>query len=195
MPILKARIYNNDKMITFNSIFLTETKISYSGFDKSFYEEKISSYASNSSKNRIKHYYENNNRQDKSIIICNQGKTIILGGFYDGSIKILNFAKNIFTKKFPFKTEEPVFALAIDEEEKYLFAGNSIGNIIIYKIDFDAYEWEILLNNTDQLSEISHIHVNNELNIWLSATLNGYINLYTIPSFKLIRSLKTKAKT
>ena len=194
MPILKARIYNNDKMITFNSIFLTETKISYSGFDKSFYEEKISSYASNSSKNRIKHYYENNNRQDKSIIICNQGKTIILGGFYDGSIKILNFAKNIFTKKFPFKTEEPVFALAIDEEEKYLFAGNSIGNIIIYKIDFDAYEWEILLNNTDQLSEISHIHVNNELNLWLSATLNGYINLYTIPSFKLIRSLKTKAK-
>ena len=75
-----------------------------------------------------------------------------------------------------------------------MFAGNSIGNIIIYKIDFDAYEWEILLNNTDQLSEISHIHVNNELNLWLSATLNGYINLYTIPSFKLIRSLKTKAK-
>ena len=193
-PILKTRVYNIDKIITYNSIFLTEKKISYSLFDKSFSEEKINNNIANCSKNRMKYYYTINKRQDKSIIICNQGKAVILGGFYDGSIKILNFAKNIFIKKFPFKAEEPVLSLAIDDQEKYLFVGNSIGNIVVYQINFDAYEWEILLNNTDQLSEISHINVNTELNLWLSATLNGFVNIYTIPSFKLVRSIKTKAK-
>lgn len=141
----------------------------------------------------MKYFYKNIKTQDKNIIICNQGKIIILGGFYDGSIKILNFSKNIFRKLIPFKSEEPILCLAIDEEEKYLFAGNSIGNIIVYQINFDVSEWEIIANNTDQLSEISHIDINNELNLWLSASIDGFVNIYTIPTFKLVRSIKTKA--
>ena len=142
----------------------------------------------------MKYYYTNNKRLDKNIIICNQGRTVIIGGFYDGSIKILNFSKNIFKKLIPFKTEEPILSLAIDEEEKYLFVGNSIGNIIVYKISFDVFEWEIIINNTDQLSEISHININRNLNLWLSASIDGFVNIYTLPTFKLVRSIKTKSK-
>ena len=193
-PILKTRVYNNEKLITFSVDLLAEKKINYSSFDKSFSEEKQIYHKVKCNQNRMRYYYENNkSRQDKNIIICNNGKTIILGGFYDGSIKYLNFERNIFTKKYPFKLEEPILALAIDEEEKYLFVGNSLGNIIIYQINFISDDWEIILNNTDQLSEISHINVNNELNLWSSSTNNGFINLYTIPSFKLVRSIKTRA--
>ena len=142
----------------------------------------------------MKYYYSNNKNQDKSIIFCNQGKNIILGGFYDGSIKILNYSKNIFKKIIPFKSEEPILSLALDEEEKYLFVGNSKGNIIIYEINYETYEFKIIEVNTDQLSEISYININSELNLWISASIDGFINLYTIPCFKLVRSIKTKAK-
>ena len=193
-PIVKTKLYNNDKIILFNGTNIIEKKVNFSSFDKSFSEETISNLSLGCNKCRMKYYYTNNKRQDKNIIICNQGKTVIIGGFYDGSVKILNFFKNVFKKLIPFKTEEPILSLAIDEEEKYLFVGNSIGNIIVYKISFDVFEWEIIINNTDQLSEISHININRNLNLWLSASIDGFVNIYTLPTFKLVRSIKTKSR-
>ena len=192
--IIKAKLFNNDKIILFKENNIIEKRISYSVFDKSFSDEIINNYNIGYHENRMKYYFSNNKNQDKSILFCNQGKTLILGGFYDGSIKILNYSKNIFKKIIPFKSEEPILSLALDEEEKYLFVGNSKGNIIIYEINFENYEWKVIAVNTDQLSEISHIDINSELNLWLSASEDGFINLYTLPCFKLVRSIKTKAK-
>ena len=44
------------------------------------------------------------------------------------------------------------------------------------------------------LSEISVINVNNELNMWISASIDGIINLYTMPNFKLVRTKKIKSE-
>ena len=185
---IKSRLFYNEKIMTFDGNSIIERRVS------SFSEEKAYYDSLKYNKNRMRYYYTNNERQNKGTIFCNQGKTVILGGFYDGSIIFLNFVKNTFKKIIPFKTEEPILALALDEEEKYLFVGNIIGNIIIYEVDFDTYECTALINNTDQLSEISHIDVSNELNLWLSASIDGFVNLYTMPSFKLVRSIKTLAK-
>ena len=43
---------------------------------------------------------------------------------------------------------------------------------------------------TDHLSAISHINCNSELNLWASASVDGYINLYTLPLSRLLRTLK-----
>ena len=43
---------------------------------------------------------------------------------------------------------------------------------------------------TDQLSSISYIDINNTLNIWASASSDGYVNIYTMPLFKLTRSFR-----
>ena len=44
------------------------------------------------------------------------------------------------------------------------------------------------------LTEINAININNELNLWISASIDGIINLYTFPSFKLVRSKKIKSE-
>ena len=192
-PIIKAQIFNNDKLVIFNGTNIIERKINYSSFDKSFSEEIINSFIIGCNKNRMKYYFINNNKsQDKCTILLNQGKILILGGFYDGSIKIFNFSKNIFKKVIPFKADEPILSLAIDEDEKFLFVGNKIGNIIIYEITFDSFECIPLAYITDQLSEISYIDVNSELNLWLSASVDGFVSLYTLPYFKLVRTIKTR---
>ena len=193
---IKAKLFNNEKLMLFNGNNIIEKKVTYSSFDKNFIEETINSIQAKFkfTKNRMRYYFMNNERQNKCTIFCNQGKTMILGGFYDGSIKFIDFSKNLSKITIPFKGNDPILALALDQEEKYLFAGNAIGNIKIYELNLDTYENIILLNNIDQLSEISYIDVNNELNLWLSASIDGYVNIYTMPSFKLVRSIKTLAK-
>ena len=44
------------------------------------------------------------------------------------------------------------------------------------------------------MSAISHIDCNSELNLWASASIDGYINLYRLPLSKLIRSIKVPTK-
>ena len=44
------------------------------------------------------------------------------------------------------------------------------------------------------LTEINAININNELNLWISASIDGIINLYTFPAFKLVRSKKIKSE-
>ena len=193
-PIVISKAFNNDRIMLFNGLNLIEKKVNYSGFDKSFSEEIMNNYMLNDSTNKMRFYFSDNIRQNKCSLLCNQGKILILGGFYDGSITILKLVNNTFKKIIPFNSEEPILALAIDEEEKYLFAGNTIGNIIIYEIDSETFDLKVITNKTDQLSEISHIDVNNDLNLWSSASSNGYVNIYTMPSFKLVRSIKTKVK-
>ena len=193
-PLVISKAINNDRIMLFNGSILLEKKVNYSAFDKSYSEEVINSYMLQDNTNRMRYYFFDKTRQNKCSLLCNQGKILILGGFYDGSITILKLTNNTFKKIIPFNSGEPILALAIDEEEKYLFAGNTIGNIIIYEIDSETFDLKVVTDKTEQLSEISHIDVNNDLNLWSSASSNGYVNIYTMPSFKLVRSIKTKAK-
>ena len=43
----------------------------------------------------------------------------------------------------------------------------------------------------DQREPIIHIHYNKDLNLWLSISLDGYVNLYTLPLCKLVRTIKS----
>lgn len=45
------------------------------------------------------------------------------------------------------------------------------------------------------MNEISYINCSNELNLWASATIDGYINLYSLPLCKLFRSIKVPTKS
>lgn len=127
--------------------------------------------------------------------IFNRGKDIIMGGFYDGKLMVYSIEnkKNNY-ELYPFLEEKPILSVEIDREEKYLFLGNSIGNLCIYQMEQDPKNWKIIKFKNDQISPISHIYCNNDLNLWSSTTIDGYINIYTLPLCKLIRCIKVSTK-
>ena len=84
----------------------------------------------------------------------------------------------------------PILSVAVDQEDEFAFFGNSLGNIRIMKMNIEPAKWEFCQTITDHLSPISYIDCNSELNLWVSASIDGYINLYTLPLSKLLRSLK-----
>ena len=81
-------------------------------------------------------------------------------------------------------------AVEVDQDDELVFFGNEIGNIRIMKLKTNIKESKMDILITDHLSSISHIHCNSDLNLWVSASIDGYINLYTLPLSKLLRSIK-----
>ena len=55
-------------------------------------------------------------------------------------------------------------------------------------------DWHEVIFLNDHLNLISSIESNYQLNVWASASIDGYINLYTLPSCKLINSFKLETK-
>ena len=120
---------------------------------------------------------------------------MIIGGYYDGKILIINTQPKLQkTELIPFNEEIPVCIIAINKEEDYIFLGNMKGNIIVYKNDNETKNLIPLYQINDQMNEISYIDCNNELNLWTSATVDGYINIYSLPLCKLFRSIRVPTK-
>ena len=127
------------------------------------------------------------------------------GGFFNGNIQCLSVNNNkIELIKICFKnniyqnTISPyITSLEIINNEDLLIAGDSKGNIQIFQIS-QITENSITLNNIqtlyDHLNEIIYINYNNDLNLLISVSKDGYINLYKINPFECIHSYKSPYK-
>ncbi len=138
-------------------------------------------------------FYNPKKPDSKVIQFCHKGKTVIFGGFYDGKILIKSTSpeqKDNYKIDMPFIDKSPIVAIAVDQDDEFAFFGNEMGNIRIMRLKKDIKESNFDLIITDHLSAISSIHCNSELNLWVSASVDGYINLYTLPLSKLLRCLK-----
>jgi len=183
---------NKLQILIGGSVYL-ERKISYSSFDKSYSDEPMNPFIINKFYSRMSEFYNPKKPNSKVFQFCHKGKTAIFGGFYDGKILIKSTSpeqKDNFKIEIPFIDKSPVIALAVDQEDEFAFFGNEIGNIRIMKLNKDIKESKLDLIITDHLSAISHINCSSELNLWVSASIDGYINLYTLPLSKLLRCLK-----
>ena len=128
----------------------------------------------------------------------NQGKNIIIGGFYDGKIEVIYLEEKGERKRetiFPFSEEEPILCIELTKNEEFLFLGNSVGNIAIYRIIQDKensnFNFILFRKIFNQKKAISDIDINLDLNILATSSINGNINLYTWPLCKLFRVIKT----
>jgi len=74
-------------------------------------------------------------------------------------------------------------------DTSFLYFGTEKGSIIIYKKEFlkDSIEYQNIIH--PHTKEIISINSNSNLNMLIDSSYDGYINLYTIPSLKLIRSI------
>ena len=185
--LLKAEIINNDKVIMlYDNNIIIEDKIGSSS------EDINNIYKINSLENQMNIILLDKNN-NKFIKFCNFGLILILGGFYDGRIEIIYLEDKTEKKRveiYPFSEEEPILNICINDDETYFIAGNSLGNIAVYNIDLENDKIELYKKIYNQMSPISDININNELNLFGSCTIDGFVNIYTLPLCKLIRSIK-----
>ena len=181
---------SNDKFIfVYNNSLILEKKIWYSNKDCG---EDITLKKQKNNINKISPDSADYIQNYKIVKIIRDGKLILIGGFYDGKISVIqNDADNKQFSIYAFKDESIVTIINTDLEEKYLFIGNDLGNISIMQIESNnVKDWKEIYFINDQLNSISSIEINYQLNVWASASIDGYINLYTLPTCKLINSFK-----
>ena len=188
--VLKAGEFSQDKItVVLSNNNIIEKKISYSMFERKFTDEITNSTPLLHSINKMGEFYSNESNQ-KAIQFFNRGKILIMGGFYDGKIVINFIEEKKSIEIIPFNDDCPILSVCLDQNEEYLFIGNSQGNVAVYKIEPNIQNWKIIKIITSQKKAISHLYSNSDLNLWLSTSIDGYINLYTLPLCKLARTIK-----
>ena len=162
--------------------------------NKPIFEEKsINYYHNNSSK-----YSPNFPMIISNIpyIIYGNEKYIIKGGFWDSHLEINSlFNENEKKEKKEDLTASsifipmygPIVTMEMTSDEKYLFCGSQCGNIIIFEVNGPKLSlYKVLYDHSDSITSIA---IDENLNMFASSSKDGYINIYILPSFKLVRSL------
>ena len=190
--VLIGKELSQDKItLLLNNNYLIEKKLSFSIFDKGFTDEIINIIPLMNNNNKMSEFYSNNSNNNKVFHILNKAKLLIMGGFYDGKIVIYFLEERIEPQEIlPFNNDSPILSLCVDQEEEFLMVGNSIGNVAVYKINSDLEKWSKIKELTEQKNAISHLFCSSDLNLWVSTSIDGYVNLYTLPLCKLVRTIK-----
>ena len=196
IALLMGAELSPDKIIlVLNNNLILEKKISYTIFDKGYTDDIINKTELMITTNKMGNFYSND-LSKKTIQFLNKSKILIIGGYYDGKIVIYFLdEKKRQVELIPFNDDCPILSVCVSQDEKYLLVGNSIGNVAVYKIDtdIDTEKWESIIV-TDQKNAISHIHCNSDLNLWVSTSINGFVNLYTLPLCKLVRTINISSQ-
>ena len=187
VTVLEMVSFASEKVLLFlNNDKIIEKKINYSTLS---YEDS-NSISLFKYVNKMRDYYNPKISNNKTFKFLQKGKVLIMGGFYDGKVEIISVDQKAAFNLLPFSDKLPIVSICADKNEEFAFFGNSIGNVRVLKLEKEYKNFKYLNTITDHLSEISHIDCNIELNLWASASIDGYINLYTFPLSKLIRSIK-----
>ena len=127
------------------------------------------------------------------IIIFNDNQSVIKGGFWDGRLELNNL--NIVNKDdlslqsqvFFNPDYNPIVKMEMSKSEKLLLCGTRDGALISYKFNEKNLEHKKNFYPFDE--EITSISINETLNMFAISSKDGFINLYILPSYKLVRTI------
>jgi WD40 repeat protein len=127
------------------------------------------------------------------VIIYSNNKYMIKGGFWDGRLEInsiINGPKEEPYSTCIFPSCGPIIIMAMPKNEQILICGTKLGVIIA----FEVYDKNIQLKQKLFLynDEITSISINDNLNMFASASKDGYIMLHLLPTCELVRAIKVK---
>ena len=115
-----------------NDIFI-EKKISSNVFDKVYTEELSNKITLEKQLNKMSEFYSNTSTNNKAVTFIQHGKIILMGGFFDGKVLILPIDGHQADIITPFKDESPILAVTCDKDDEFIFMGNQVGNVCIFK--------------------------------------------------------------
>ena len=129
------------------------------------------------------------------IIIYSNNKYMIKGGFWDGRIEINCLIYG--PKEEPYNTCifpncGAITVMALSKNEQTLICGTKLGVVLVFQV------FEKILQIKQKLflhtNEITSISINDTLNMFATASKDGYIMLNTLPNLELVRSIKVNYK-
>ena len=186
---MKQIEHNNLKVYT-NTNQWYNIKYSIGNKDISIEESNITDVDNNSSK--FANSYKINNAEFPLIIYGNW-KYLLKGGFWDGRIE---FNTLLTEQKEEHHISNTIFSnlggcitiMEISKKEDYLFCGTKEGYLLSYKTD-KTKKIELRNNLFIHSEPIVSISVNDNLSMFATSSKDGYVMLYILPDFNLIRSI------
>ena len=128
------------------------------------------------------------------IIIYGGGKFILRAGFWDGRIEvnlISSDEKESLTYNYCYYLREgAVITMQMTKDEKYLLCGTKLGYVIFFSVN--NLKLTLIKKLFYHSDEITSISINDNLNLFATASMDGYIMLYLLPTCELVRSIKIK---
>ena len=185
--IKMKQIENNNLRVYTNTNQWFNIKIYPNYKDLSPEESSLNDVENNSSK------YANNfllNNSPIPLVIYDNWKYLLKGGFLDGRIEfniLINEQKEEIISSTIFNDLGSINIMEMNDKENILLCGTVEGGLLYFQIDEKKIEFkDNKLNHTDSIISIS---MNDNLNMFATSSLDGYIMLYTFPSFNVIRSI------
>ena len=194
-PIITKIICVNPKLLKIfinNNYFYTINLQNHE--NKGTIEESNISKLDNNSSNFAPSYQMSKNKLN--FIIYQNYKYILKSGFWDNRIEINSIPSA--PKEEPINTNcyllygGPISVMKMSDDEKYLLCGTKLGYVKCFVVK--DYILETKCNLNAHSDEITSIAINNTLNMVATASLDGYVMLYILPSFVLVRSILISQK-
>ena len=200
------RIQIKNEMIKFENNFWIKSNFDLSDFYSDYHNNGIvhswecyNLKKEKINKNKDKRFLLNKN----NFCVINKLNSIVLGGYFDGSI-IVSKVKNNFTeeeidtdyeiRKSNFKISNRdnsiVTIMAIDKEEEFIIVGTKKGSLIIYIITEEKVIFYKMIHS--HIKKINNIYINSTLNMFIDYSDDNYINLYTLPKAEITHSIYEK---
>ena len=170
--------------------------IKYTLIDKDVTNTDLDIYNFENNSSKYAPSYQITSLNNNPFVVYGNCKYIVKGGFWDGRIELNSLPtepkEKPISKCYYTKYGKPIITMELSEDEKYLICGTTTGLVSIYEIKEDK------IKNLDDLflhsDEITSISINSTLNMFATVSKDGYLLLFILPSFNLVRAIKISTK-
>ncbi|CAD8127801.1 unnamed protein product [Paramecium sonneborni] len=120
------------------------------------------------------------------ILILNQGKIFLCGGYYQGKLLAIG-ENNQISDIYIFHTST-ITKLATDKKEFMVITGDKTGHVILWKIDKSTYKLQVEKQYFHHQHQINCIYVSNNMKLFATGCAGGSIYVYNLYNGSLLRS-------